>query len=133
VLKIVKKHLDEVPTLSGPPTEPSMIQFLPGGGLPSRVDPQATAAYPRKAKFVVQYNAYWNAPEDGAKNIAWIEGFRNALLPYTRGAYVNYNDGTLVDYLEEYYGPNLPRLVAVKKQYDPNNVFRFEQSIPISL
>lgn len=133
VLKIVKKHLDDVPTLSGPPTEPSMIQFLPGGGLPSRIDPQATAAYPRKAKFVVQYNAYWNAPEDGAKNIAWIEGFRNALLPYTKGAYVNYNDSTLTNYLEDYYGPNLPRLVAVKKQYDPNNVFNFQQSIPTSL
>lgn len=133
ILRIVKKHLDEAPTLSGPPTEPSMIQFLPGGGYPSRIAPDATAAYPRKAKFVVQYNAYWNAPEDGKKNIAWIEGFRTALLPYTSGAYVNYNDGTLTNYLQDYYGPNLPRLVEIKKKYDPDNVFHFEQSIPTSL
>ena len=133
VLKIVKKHLDEVPDLSGPPTESSMIQFLPGGGFPGRIAPDATAAYPRKAKFVVQYNAYWNAPEDGKKNIAWIEGFRTALLPYTSGAYVNYSDSTLTGYLRDYYGPNLERLVEVKKRYDPQNVFRFPQSIPTAL
>jgi hypothetical protein len=45
----------------------------------------------------------------------------------------NFIDGAETNYLRAYYGTNLERLVDVKRKYDPNNLFRFSQSIPLSL
>ena len=47
-------------------------------------------------------------------------------------AYVNYADPSITDFGTAYWGPNLARLKQVKKTYDPNNVFSFPQSVPLS-
>jgi len=109
-----------------------MVQLLAGGGAPGEVAVDATAVPHREAKFVVQYDAYWTDPADEAAATNWIEGVRSAMLPYAQGAYVNYVDSTLTDYLDQYYGPNLPRLIRVKASVDAENVFAFAQSIPLA-
>ncbi|XP_037028705.1 uncharacterized FAD-linked oxidoreductase YvdP-like [Bradysia coprophila] len=45
-------------------------------------------------------------------------------------SYQNYVDPTMVDYLQRYYGENLERLIKIKTKYDPENLFRHQQSIP---
>ncbi|GGJ49797.1 FAD-binding oxidoreductase [Deinococcus roseus] len=132
-IQLMKKHLEAVPLLSSAPSQPSMLQLLGAGGAVNRVPKDATAMYYRDATFVIQFDAYWTAPQDGMKTIAWAEEFRVAMLPYTVGAYVNYVDHYIKDYLKAYYAGNLPRLVDVKKQYDPENFFKFPQSIPTHL
>jgi len=129
----LKTYLDNVPPLSAPPSQPSMVQLLGGGGYPSRVPTDATAVYHRKSHFVVQYDGYWTAPQDGEATIQWVEAMRNHYLPCAHGAYVNYVDDLIQNPLRAYYASNLERLVEIKAKYDPENIFNFPQSIPTSL
>lgn len=101
------------------------------GGAISRIPANATAFPHRKALFGLQYQSYWHEDAEADENIKWIERFRQSMLPYTRGAYRDYIDSMIVDWPVAYFGENLARLKEVKQKYDPENLFRFEQSIPI--
>lgn len=133
-LSLFKSQIEAAPPQTDWETnEPSMIQLLAGGGAPGRIPISATAMPHREAKFVVQYDTYWTDPADAQRSTEWIEGVRTAMLPHAHGAYVNYVDSRIENYLEAYYGPNLERLIVIKAQADPDNVFNFPQSIPLSL
>jgi FAD/FMN-containing dehydrogenase len=124
------------PLMTRLPVESNLgkIWFDGLGGAVASVPPDATAFVHRHASSCVQYQSRWNvnAPEaTRAANIAWLEGFHDAMAKWNRGAYVNYPDPTLDGYAEQYYGANLPRLQQVKRAYDPDNLFRFPQSIPV--
>ena len=48
----------------------------------------------------------------------------------TDSAYQNFIDPALRDWKRAYYGANLHRLIRVKRAYDPDELFKFPQSIP---
>lgn len=112
------------------PSDGCLVMLDAYGGAVGRIPPEATAFYHRKALCSLQYQAYWSRPEDEAAHVEWVRGFRRAMLPYTRGAYVNYIDIDIEDWPTAYHGSNLTRLEAIKARYDPQGVFRFPQSIP---
>lgn len=93
-----------------------------------------TAYVHRGAIYWLLLNAHWDNYETGEKELKWLNSFYQALLPYISDeSYSNMPDIYLPKALQQYYGENLPRLVEIKNKYDPDNVFNFKQSIPLSL
>jgi FAD/FMN-containing dehydrogenase len=110
------------------------IAFDASGGAINRVAANATAFVHRNDLFSAQYTANWNAGDPASvisANQAWLNGVWQSMRPYASGGtYQNYIDPNLPNYLQAYYGSNLPRLEQIKATYDPNNLFHFPQSIP---
>lgn len=102
------------------------------GGAVSEVAPSETAYYYRGAKYILEFASRWENDQEEAVNIQWVNQFRKAMLPYMKGNYVNFPDLAIKDWEKTYYGTNINRLIRVKRQYDPCNVFNFPLSIPLN-
>ncbi len=100
------------------------------GGAFQKTAPTETAFYYRDAEYFIQYYNQWVKDEDASERIHELELLRRRLLPFTEGDYVGNPDTAIKDYLTAYYGGNVDRLRCVKRKYDPENIFHFEQSIP---
>lgn len=118
-----------VSQMSIAPAPANLISFFALGGAISEIAPGATAFPHRRALFDLQIQTYWQETWQEAENVAWVNGFRQALAPYTSGAYVNYIDADQPDWATAYYGRNLNRLTRVKARYDPDDLFDAPQSI----
>ncbi len=100
------------------------------GGAPNRVAPDAMAWGHRDAKFVLNVHGRWDQPREDQKVIEWARGVFNATAPYaSSGAYVNFMTDEEGDRVAAAYGANYDRLVRVKRQYDPENIFHLNQNI----
>jgi Berberine and berberine like len=73
------------------------------------------------------------APDDPltAKCLTWIADFGEALRPCVNGAYPAVPNAGMPEWETAYWGPNVDRLRTVKAKYDPENVFSFDQSLPL--
>ncbi|WP_457031001.1 FAD-binding oxidoreductase [Kitasatospora sp. P5_F3] len=99
------------------------------GGEVSRLAPDATAFPHRSALASAQIYASTTLAGKAAAT-ATVDAIRDGLGALgATGAYVNYIDATLPDWGTAYYGDNLPRLKAVARRYDPDQVFAFPQSV----
>jgi FAD/FMN-containing dehydrogenase len=73
-------------------------------------------------------------PADLPQHLAWARAARNAISTYGKGeTYVNFTGEEDKSNVRASYSPAIyARLQAVKDQYDPYNVFRFNLNIPPS-
>jgi hypothetical protein len=94
-------------------------------GAVARVAEGETAFCRRYAPFVVNLPAGWMDPAESEQNISWVRDFSDALRPHGTGeAYPNFVGSDDLDRVRAAYGPNLARLMEVKRRWDPDNVFR---------
>jgi hypothetical protein len=107
------------------------------GGRVKDLAPDATAFVHRRDDILLTCSALWEPEDDPeliAANLDWLEAFYAAMQPYlSGGAYQNFPDRGLADWQHAYYGDNFSQLVEVKRTWDPDNLFRFAQSIPVNL
>jgi FAD/FMN-containing dehydrogenase len=110
------------------------IALFAWGGQVAKVAPRATAFVHRHPGFLMAYDTAWAASDPRSvadANVHWLSRLSSDIRPYvSRQAYQNFIDGTLKDWQQAYYAENFDRLVRVKRRYDPDDVFRFRQSIP---
>lgn len=125
-LKILYKTLQDS-------TSPLLnVLFFSMGGASAAVSPSDTAYFYREAKFFINYSSQWLKENKDQEQKSELATLRQNLLPYTVGDYIGNPDPDLKDYLTSYYGTNVERLECIKRKYDPENVFHFEQSIPLA-
>jgi FAD/FMN-containing dehydrogenase len=99
-------------------------------GAANRIAPNAMAYPHRDAKFVLNVHGRWDEAKEDQKCIGWAREFFNASAPYaSAGAYVNFMTADEGDRVAAAYGPNYERLAAIKRRYDPENVFHLNQNI----
>jgi hypothetical protein len=112
------------------------LAFDSYGGAINRVASDATAFVHRDKLACIQATYSWSSytsPSVIAAGAQWLNWLGNNVFDATTGAYQNYIDPTLTNWQSAYYGANLSRLVSIKKKYDPDDLFSFAQSIPLTL
>jgi FAD/FMN-containing dehydrogenase len=88
----------------------------------------------RFSHWLSSIELYWDKttpPDVLARNMAWLDGFYEAIVPLAKGgAYQNFIDPSLRDWQRAYHGGNFEQLRKIKTKFDPTNVFRFAEGIP---
>jgi FAD/FMN-containing dehydrogenase len=109
----------------------TLAYFGAGGGAVSRIDPGATAYPHRGSPFSFHLLAGWTEPSEDASITAWTDEFHRAMARFsTGGVYVNLLDGSDAARVRAAYGANWDRLARIKREWDPENLFRMNQNIP---
>ncbi len=100
------------------------------GAQTTRVAPGAMAYSSRDANYVMNVHGRWESPAEDERCIAWAREFFARSQPHaSAGAYINFLTQDESDRIAFAYGAAYDRLVALKKQYDPGNLFRMNQNI----
>ena len=111
-------------TMPGPFSQLHVHQL---GGAVARRDEDATAYPRRSAALAVNAIGTWTEGT-GAAHVAWSRGAMAALRPHSLGAgYLNF--GSDIEPAASFGPRKLERLKAVKRRYDPANVFHYNQNI----
>ncbi len=95
-------------------------------GAASRVGVSETAFALRQNHLMIQIIAGWEAqsPDEEQRHIQWAQNLSHGLAPYAiKGGYINLLDEREQERVPLAFGPNYERLLALKRTYDPDDVF----------
>jgi FAD/FMN-containing dehydrogenase len=109
----------------------STMPIFTKGGAVARVPEDATAFSNRGALHNVNIVGAWEMnDQEPERHVAWVRETWEAMQPFATGAYVNFMSDEPAERVRSAYGPDkYERLVALKRRYDPDNVFRHNQNI----
>jgi hypothetical protein len=113
------------------PSRLAQIHVWSLGGAVARVAEDATPFGNRGSQHPVDVLGQWREPALEPATLAWTKATFDSLTPFGSGAYVNFmNENDPERTRREAYGePRYRRLAELKRQYDPQNVFRLNQNI----
>jgi FAD/FMN-containing dehydrogenase len=101
------------------------------GGAMARVPAEATAFAHRSSKVMVNVAAIYSDLGEAPLHEAWVTEFAAELRQQDTGVYVNFLGDEGDDRIHAAYPEaTWDRLAAVKRRYDPDNLFRLNQNIP---
>lgn len=108
----------------------TLVQLRVLGGAMGRVAPDATAFAHRSARIMAVMIATSGEPARQAGNEAWAIAMHDLVASRSTGVYVNFlhREGP-ARIRQAYPGVTYERLVALKRRWDPTNLFRYNQNI----
>jgi hypothetical protein len=124
----IDAHLEQA---AKTPSELSLMHLYPIDGAVQRVGKDETAWNCRDATWSMVIAGIDPNPQKAGPVTRWTKAYWEAVHPYDLGgAYPNFMMDDEGDArLKATYGDNFGRLAAVKKKYDPANLFRVNQNI----
>jgi FAD/FMN-containing dehydrogenase len=107
------------------------VAVLAQGGAMADLDEGVAAFTGRSARYHTQCESYWTDPSEDEAHVAWTRRGMDILdADAALGRYVNTLTDTDPALGRSVYGDEkLARLVAIKRAWDPDNVFRLNQNI----
>jgi FAD/FMN-containing dehydrogenase len=97
-----------------------------------RIGEDETAYSGRQIPFLLNVEANWQDPQDDEANLAWVRNFIETMRPFSDGGtYLNFSgfqeEGETM--MKASYGAKYGRLAALKRKYDPQNLFSLNPNI----
>jgi len=112
------------------PSSASSVGLQQLHGVASRVAPSATAFPHRAERYDFLIGSQWSEAADSDRNVQWTRALFEAMRPHLEASvYVNNLGDEGPGRVRAAYGENYPRLAALKRAYDPDNLFRANQNI----
>jgi len=111
------------------PDRGTRVGFAQSGGAISRIGRTDTAFSHREAQYTLKSFVSWAPGADGTNHVEYINSHWSNVEPLTTGFYVNDYFDQSQEQVNSTYRENFPRLLKIKQQYDPTNLFRLNANI----
>ncbi len=122
-------RLNDGPEEGADPTRATLVIVQQLGGAIAQRAPDDTAYVHRDARFDFLTLAGWTNPERSEENIKYLRDTYELVAPHAIGFYSNHMVDSDLPRARSAFRSNYDRLVQVKNQYDPTNLFHLNANI----
>jgi len=126
--------IDEILEGNASPSSPNTLSSIWNfGGATARIPADSTAFGDRSMPYMFSIDSMWSDAQDDNDNIEWTRSFWKRMQAHSDQGrmYLSFpgqgEEGEKM--VENTFGENYPKLRVIKKKYDPQNLFRFNQNI----
>jgi FAD/FMN-containing dehydrogenase len=108
--------------------EPGTLSLILGDGAIADIAPVDTALAHRSEGFLLQLSAEWQDASQNGRKRAEVHAAWDRLSHFMKGFYSNLTNADQKS-IDDNFGPNRARLLRIKQQFDPGNLFRLNANI----